>query len=44
MSASAIMRLSTMRSMFAAEPQSCRVEGCAGIVRWRDRQNHAFAP
>jgi len=27
-----------------AGPQSCVVEGCAGIVRWRDRQNHAFAP
>ncbi len=25
------------------ESQSCRVEGCDGIVRWRDRQNHAFA-
>ena len=23
--------------------QSCRVDGCAGTVRLRDRQNHAFA-
>jgi len=27
----------------SSEPQSCRVEGCAGIVRRRVRQNHAFA-
>jgi hypothetical protein len=27
-----------------AESQSGLVEDCAGIVRWRDRQNHAFAP
>ena len=26
------------------EPQSCREEGCVGIVRWRDKQNHALAP
>lgn len=27
-----------------SESQSWRVDGCAGVVRWRDRQNHAFAP
>ena len=26
------------------ESQSWRVEGCASVVRRRDRQNHAFAP
>jgi hypothetical protein len=44
MSPLAIMRSSRLRSVFGAEPQSCLVEGCAGIVRWRDRHNHAFAP
>ena len=44
MNAFANVRSSRMRSVLAAEPQSCRVEGCAGIVRRRERQNHAFAP
>lgn len=26
------------------ESQSWRVDGSAGVVRWPDRQNHAFAP
>jgi hypothetical protein len=26
-----------------SKTQSRRLEGCAVIVRWRDRQNHAFA-
>ena len=41
--ASAIMRSLRTGSAFAGNPQSCRVDGCAGVVRWRDRQNHAFA-
>ena len=41
MSELAIMHSSRNGKRFRSELQSCRVEGCAGIMRWRDRQNYA---
>ena len=31
------------RTPVRSKNQSCPLEGCTGIVRRRDRQNHAFA-